>query len=420
MPKIKFIKIPVAVVLLTIMFGVILAFNLSIKANQQFIYLADSFSKGRLDFQEKHLNFLTVRKNDYGLIWTDTAEWQGKKYWPLGPFPALLLVLPVKLFGTKFLQGYLSFALTLLNFFLLWSISRRQKFRVFDALFLAAFFIFGSAYLGVATFSVSWYFGQIVAITLLLLALYEYLRHIPEVRPQTEVGPLEIRWWLIGLYLALAIITRNTFLFTSLFFVIMIFFEKKSLKIKLKNLFLFSSYILASIFLILLYNWARFGNPLEGGYNLQEIPPVLARAREIGLFSFKHIPGNLYFMLFRSPDPVLALPDTYILKYPYITANIWGLGIFFTAPVLLYIFNASSRDREIRALTVTSLITLIPIITYYGIGVSQIGYRYILDIYPLLYVILGKALTPRLPLKAKILIVLGIILNWHLLLNFKS
>lgn len=406
MKKIKIVKITIVAIILTIMFGMVLAYNISIKTNQQFIYLADSFIKGRLDFQPEHIDFLTVRKDNYGLIWTDTAEWLGKKYWPLGPLPAALLAPFVKIFGTDFLQGYVSFVLTLLNFWLLWKIAKKLNLPNSDSLWLAAFFIFGSAYLGVATFSVSWYFGQVVAVTLLLLALHEYY--------------YKKHWWLIGVYLALAIITRNTLLFTSLFFIWMVLFGTNSRDKKIKNLFQLVSLILTSLFLILVYNWARFGDPFQGGYSLQDIPPVLSRARDFSLFSLLHVPGNLFFLLFRGPDPVLLQPDTYVLKYPYISANIWGLGIFFTAPLFLYLFSAPWRDKEVRAATLASLITLIPILTYYGIGVSQIGYRYILDIYPLLYVILGKALAPRLPLKAKILIVLGIILNWHLLLHYRS
>lgn len=399
-------KTTIIIVVLTIMFGMILAYNISIKNNQQFIYLADSFIKGRLDFQPEDIDSLTVRKDGYGLIWTDTSEWQDKKYWPLGPFPAVLLMPFVKFFGTNFLQGYISFALTLLNFFLLWRIARRLNHGAANAVWLAAFFIFGSTYLGVATFSVSWYFGQVVAVTLLLAALHEYF--------------YKKRWWLVGLFLALGIITRNTLLFTSLFFILMVFLGMDSRNKKIKNLLQFSSLILASLFLILVYNWLRFGNALQSGYSLQNIPPALARARDFGLFSLLHIPGNLYFLLFRGPDPVLLEPNTYVLKYPYISANIWGLSIFFTAPLFLYLFSAPWRDREVRTATLASLLTLIPMLTYYGIGVSQIGYRYILDIYPLLYVILGKALAPRLPLKAKILIMLGIILNWHLLLYYRS
>jgi hypothetical protein len=418
LPPRKIITPIVAFLALTVMFGALLGYNLKTRANQQFVYLADSLARERLDFQEEHQRFLTQEVGGKS-IWTDTAEFAGKKYWPLGPFPAVLLLPFAFIFGTNFLQGYISFALTLLNFYLLYQIAKKLGLEKVSAAWLASFFIFGSVYLGVAAFSVSWYFAQVVAVTLLLLALFEYLRPV-EVRPPTEVGPPKIRWWLIGAYLAAAMLTRSNLILASLFFILMIVKDNCPRDKKIKNLSHFSSLILASVFLLLLYNWARFGNPLESGYNLQDIAPAHAAARAVGLFSLRHIPGNLFFLLFRGPNPVLASPTSYILKWPYITANIWGVGIFFTSPIFLYLFAAPWRDKLVRAATYASLLLLFSIVTYYGIGAVQVGYRYALDFLPFLYVILCKGLAPKLPLKAKILIVLGIILNWHLLLQFRS
>ena len=333
------------------------------------------------------------------LIWV-------KKYWPLGPFPAVFILPFVFIFGTAMLQGFISFALTVLNFYLLFQLAKKFRFSQSDAIWLAAFFIFGSVYLAVAVYSVSWYFAQVVAVTALLLALDEYFK--------------KKRYWLIGSYLACAIATRSNLILAVIFFGLGILGEAVDWRSKVKKLIILFSPIAAAILLLLIYNFLRFGNPLETGYNLQDIAPIFATARSYGLFTLRHIPGNLFFLLFRGPDPVRADPGAYVLAYPYIVPNIWGMSIFFTSPLFLYLFSASWKSKITRAAGLTSLAILLTIITYYGIGTAQIGYRYALDFYPFLYLILCEALSPKLPAKAKILIVLGIILDWYFVLNFSS
>lgn len=400
-------KFSLAAVMLAVLFAALLGYNLLVKTHQQFVYLADSFSKGKLYFQEEHQPSLAIKTKDGKIIWTDTAPcFRDKRCWPLGPFPAVLLLPLVIIFGTGLLQGYASFPLTLLNFYLLFRLAKKFELRSGDALWLAAFFVFGSVYLGVAVFPVSWYFAQVVAVTALLLSLFEYFE--------------KRRPWLIGIYLALALATRSNLILAALFFVLSAFWEKDDWRRKVKNLIQLALPILAAALLLIFYNYARFGNVLESGYNFQDIPPPFSAARSEGLFSWRHLPANLFFLLLRGPNPVLARPDAFVLKYPYITADVWGMSIFLTSPVLIYLFAARWRDRLVKAAALTSLLILLPIITYYGIGTVQLGYRYALDFYPFLYLILCQALAPKVPTRAKILVALGVLLNWHFLLHFQS
>ena len=383
------------------MFCLVFLQNISVKNGQQFVYLADSFSKGRLDFQKEHERFLFAKIGGEN-IFLDAVEFNNKLYWPLGPFPAILLLPFVFFLGTWFLQGYLSFPLTLLSFYLLFKIALRLNFRKSDAIWLASSFIFGSSYLFLASISAYAYFANVIAFTLILLSLFEYLG--------------KKRYLLIGTYLSLVIATHLNLILASLFFILAIIQSNEDLKIKLRDLFRLMLPIFVVGGLLLLYNRLRFGTLFETGYNLQTSPPVLAAARSVGLFNFKHIPGNLFFLLFSGPLPVQVNSGYYVLKYPFITFNPWGMSIFFTSPILIYLFLALWRDKIIKIAIVSFLFALTPILLYYGIGIYQIGYRYAVPLYPFLYLILAKALAPKLTIKPKMLIAAGIILNWHFLI----
>ena len=386
--------------MLMTMFCLVFLQNISIKYGQQFVYLADSFLKGRLDFQKEHERFLTM-EIEGGNIFLDVAEFNDKLYWPLGPFPAVLLLPVVFFLGTWFLQGYLSFPLTLLSFYLLFKIALKLNFRKSDAIWLASSFIFGSSYLFLASISAYTYFANVIAFTLILLSLFEYLG--------------KKRYLLIGAYLALAIATHLNLILASLFFILAIIRSDEDLKTKLRDLFRLMLPIFVIGGFLLLYNRLRFGTPFETGYNLQTSPPVLAAARSAGLFNLKHLPGNLFFLLFSGPLPVQVNPGYYVLKYPFITFNPWGMSIFFTSPILVYLFLMRWRDKIVKIAIISFLFALFPILLYYGIGIYQVGYRYAVPLYPFLYLILAKALAPKLTIKPKMLIAIGIILNWHFL-----
>ncbi len=384
------------------MFGVILKHNLQKIAHQQFVYLADSFSNGVLYFQNQFQPLLTRPLKDGSLFWIDTSEHQGKHYWPLGVFPAILLWPFVILFGTGFLQGYLSFPLTVLNFFLLIKIAQRFSFTVKDSTWFAASFIFGSAYLGVAAIPVSWYFAHVVAVSLLLLAIYEYFH--------------KVRLLRVGVWLALAIATRASLVFASLFFILMILYNGRK---KTYNLLCLCIPILCSLLFIFTYNKLRFDNYFEFGYSIQNLPQSHLIARSFGLLNWQHIPGNLFFLLFRGPNPVVAIPNTYVLQFPYIVPDIWGMSIFITSPIFVYLFIAPWEDKMVKASAAAILFILILHLLYYGIGPVQFGYRYALDFYPFVYLILLKAFSSKITIKGKYLIVLSFILDWHFVSHLK-
>jgi len=376
---------------LIFLFAVLIVYNIFYhSAFQYFVLLANSFLHGHLYFIDKLFDF------------NDMAFYQGKYFWPEGPFPAIILMPFVAIFGLAMRHGYLSLFLTFLNFYLLFRLALKLGIqKKIDALWLAILYIFGSVYFFVALVDGSWYFAQVVATTLLLLALWEFFS--------------KRRFWLIGILIGLGGLTRGTIYFASLFFVLYIIFDQLKWQEKIKKIFIFSMPIIISCILTFLYNYLRFEDIWEFGHNLTIFGLNLQNARSFGVFSLKHIPGNLFFFLFKGLEPVRANDISYVLKFPYFKVNPWGLGILFTSPAFIYIFLAKWKERVVKFSWFTVLFIMIPILTFYGSGVSQFGYRYALDFYPFLYLLLIWGIRPKVDSRLKTLIFISIILDFYLI-----
>ena len=388
------------VVILTVMliFLVLLAsFNLSDHGDQQFSELARSFLQGKLYF--------TQLPADAGLH--DVAFFNCKYFWPLGPLPAFLLMPLVAIFdqfNLFFYQGYIEFFITLSIFYLIFRISRIFKYATTDSLYLALAFGAGSSYLHIALIPKSYFYAQSLTVLLLLLAIHEFLT--------------KKRYWLIGLYLGSVLMTRITAVSGAIFFILMSLTSNKKFTDKIRELLEIVAPLTASFIILLIYNYSRFHNWWESGYNLQLVMKQFIVARSYGLFSLAHLPGNLYYFLLGHPLPIFRDEVSHVLKPPYIVADPWGMSIFITSPYYLYLFWGSYRDRLAKILWITVIATAVPIFMYYGIGWIQFGYRYALDFLPflfLLFLIAIKQQTDKLSLKLKILIVVGAFFNIYLI-----
>jgi hypothetical protein len=172
--------------------------------------------------------------------------------------------------------------------------------------------------------------------------------------------------------------------------------------------------IAVAILALCAYNYFRFNSPFEFGYRYQMIDGEPAANRSYGLWSFVHFPANLYFLLFKGPEGVF-LPGTKVPAFPYIRPDRWGMSILFTSPILLWGLTAPKNDQMVRLCLVTVGVMLFVLLGYYGIGVRQFGYRYALDFYPFLFVLLAKSCELRFTPAMQILIAVSAALNWHLI-----
>lgn len=382
-----------------ILFGCILASlrilqSTSFIQQNHFVGLADSFLHGRLDIPNPS-DFLA--KGDISLF-------KDKYFIYFGPTPAILVLPLVLVFNSATSQQIISIILFILDIFLLYKIARSYKITKTNSLWLTIFFMFGSIFFVTGLINITAFQVQFIATSFFILALYEFLHRK--------------RWLLIGLFVSLAATTRSTLYLSSIFFLSEILLTSGYWKKKVFTIIIFLLPILISFFIIGYYNKIRFNNYLDFGYTYNfSLGKDLSDAASLGFFSLEHIPGNLYFFLFRGPDPIRLNTFNFVLKFPYFKANPWGLGLFFTSPLFLYIFLVKIKDKYILSSLVTILLMLILTLSYYGSGVWQYGYRYALDFYPLLFLVLLSVFKNSLPFQAKLLIIYSVIFNFSFSLS---
>lgn len=354
----------------------------------QYVFLARRLIEGRID-----VNNLSARYGDYVI-------WHGHKYLPFGPLPAVLLVVFLPLIDAGMpmvLVGYVFSAINVVLFYRILKIAGvTDEARHWTTLL----YFCGTPYLSVTLVGISTYFAHVVVTTFLLFAIWETLGRR--------------RILLIGLYVGLAGAARLTALFALPFFVWILWLRRESDDNKTffgVQLLALIAGLLAPLLLVLWYNYARFGNPVETGFGKAALyTDALYKARSIGLFSAAHIPKNLFMMLLQGPQPVGG-DNTAVLRFPYIEPSRWGMGLFFTSPALVYIFKAPRNDRLVQACWLATIATIVPLITYYGIGYVQFGYRYALDFMPFLILLAARGLPAPMTARARTLVGLSVAIN---------
>lgn len=395
----KFTDLPlVSIPIIGSFFIFVTSFNLGTTGSPQWVMLAKSLLAGKFFFLQTPIEL------------RDSVFLHGHYYWPFPPFPVLLLAPLVALgaiFNITIYQGYLQILLVFGLFILVYLLARKF-FRPNGAIWLAIAFTFASPFLRVAVLPSYAHLPYVVADIALFAALLEY------------VG--KKRLWLIGLFMAFALGSRTAAGLGTIFFLGDILLSNKvEVKVKITNLAKLLLPVAIAALLIAGYNYVRFGNLFETGYSIQILTnQALVKARDYGVFSLVHIPGNLYYFIFNAPIPVLKDGISHVLAFPFIKSDSWGLGIFFISPYLLYLFRLSYKDKVSRLLIATSIIIAIPIFTYYGIGFIQLGFRYSLDFMPFIYFLFMRNYSSQfgaVSLRLKWLIAISAIFDLYLLLT---
>ena len=207
------------------------------------------------------------------------------------------------------------------------------------------------------------------------------------------------RAWLIGLAIALAGLARPPVLLAAIPFGVAFAMAGTGRR---SRLVAFSSPVVLSICLAGLYDWLRFGSPLETGYAISSLSiSALARSRASGVFSISHIPRNLWLLVFNGFG--------YQPRFPFLVADHDGHSVLLTSPALLAAVGAGIRARTPAILwTSTALVTLVLLLYYGGGGTSTFGYRYFLDATPFLLALTALAARKHFGALERLLIVMSV------------
>jgi len=162
-------------------------------------------------------------------------------------------------------------------------------------------------------------------------------------------------------------------------------------------------------------NTLKFGHPLHTGYmlNHEGRDDIFAReARAHGLLSTTWVPRNLYYTNLGPPD--LHLVEIEGRNELYLRPNTMGTGIWWTTPLLLWVFFDARkvwRDRSTAVLLVAAVLLFGMLMFWHATGSNQRGFnRYSLDYLPAILALIA----PRCIMPGRRWITLGMIV-WSVL-----
>ncbi len=202
------------------------------------------------------------------------------------------------------------------------------------------------------------------------------------------------RVWLGGLGVLVACLARFTLAVYLLPLLWLAVWRKRPQKSS--GLLMVGGVTLFALGVPLALNALKFGHPLRPGYPLvyEGRDDLLSRDAEIGLFSVRFIPRNLYtmnvgpprFKEFRGGRRLVPNDDQ--------------TGIWWTTPLLLYLLLDGGRiwrNANVRPLLLAVAIVFAALMMYHATGAAQHGYnRYSLDfMLPLLAMLAPFAMTGR-------------------------
>jgi len=318
-------------------------------------YLADAFLHGQtwLRILPSSVHDLSFFNSRYYLYWA--------------PFPAVILMPFVAIFGVQLNDVLYTLLIAALNVGLVAQLLRvacRVEFlhlsRTQRAI-LVLFFAFGTVQLTLAPFGRVWMTGQLIGFTCVLLA-YLAAFSLRGVKA----------WFFTGLALACAMLTRNQMVFTGIFPLVYLLNREKPWNWPrvLRSLAWAALPLLTAGMLYLFYNQLRFGSPFDVGVAYHDMANFFrADFQRYGLFNFHYAPINLYYQYIFYPLPIR--PETAM-----------GGSLFLLSPLFFGAFAAfwkPSNKRYVWALLASILVTYIPIVLLMGTGWVQFGPRYTLD-----------------------------------------
>jgi len=325
----------------------------------------------------------------------DVADYKYNFYLYFGPFSSILLMPAVFLFGKATPQFLIGIFSMISSFIAVYLISRKFKFQKIDSLWLSLFFVFSTVLFSSSVMNITAFQAETLGVPFVLFAINEYFG--------------KKRSILIGILLGIATMSRFTLMFAFAFFVV----EYLKKRLTTRQIILIAMPLIFSIYLLGLYNNRRFHSFFETGYNynisLKAFP--LSENLKYGAISIFHVPANLYSFLIMPPEPLKTDKDGFFLKFPYLTANPWGMAIWYTSPLFLFLLFKFRKSKYTLSAFLTIILISIPLFTYYSVGFVQFGYRYALDFLPFLFLLLIPSLSPKLSKTAIFLIIIGVLFN---------
>jgi hypothetical protein len=322
------------------------------------VYMAKAFLAGRVDLV------------DVPAYYHDLIYARGKVYAPFQPVPALLLMPLVAVRGPSLHPGRFGQIIAALAVAIfvgaLGRLGRPRAVRLFSGMALGV----GSVLWSATAIGSAWFLAHAVVTLALALLLWELAG--------------QARGWVAGLWLASAFLTRLTLTPAIPAVALLLMLRRGTLR-PLQGFAIATAGGLAAMGA---YNYLRFGSPLESGIGLVSMAlPSAQTVSRSGLFAWQYVAEHLYTIVFRAPE--------LIGTWPFLKPDPAGMSLLFTSPVILRLLFGNGGLGGLWAWGLPAPFILGPILGYFSVGWVQFGYRYSLDWWPFVLVLLAFALDER-------------------------
>jgi hypothetical protein len=346
-----------------------------------YVLLADAFLKGRL--------YLVNAPP-----WLEVARYGNKAFVIDPPVPTLFLLPWVALWGARVNQVLVSMIVGAAAMGLFWIAAFRLRWDLALRVAITFLLALGTNLWWAATDGGLWTFAHVSAVFFLMAALVE------------TAG--SNRPWLIGLFVGLAGLSRLPAFLVFPFFAYTISCGIKGRQRLIRlAAFGFALGIIGGVYLA--YNYGRFGTFSDLGYYHPRYSsePWFSKGR----FDVSYIPRHIKAIFYTLPK--------FTNEFPFIKPTYIGMGLFFTTPAFLYIFKA--RLRGLTLASIVGILTTVTVWVTHGVtGWAQFGYRYSLDVLPLLAILTADGMNYKLSRFKVVLIILSCLINLWGTLSFNK
>ncbi|GLW72676.1 hypothetical protein Kpho02_49750 [Kitasatospora phosalacinea] len=324
----------------------------------------------------------------------DKITVNGHYYSMYPPFPAMVMLPFVWLLGDGFSDVWFTWAVAALNVVLVFRTLELMRHRritrrtTLENLVLAAVFGFGTIMLWLSLAGMVWFTGQLMSTTLILLVLHSTICR---------------RWWPAWLGVGLIALTRTTEMVVGVV-PALVYLRDLGVGRRTAGRWNFRPArwpslreVAATVVplavcgaVLLARNKLYFGSITSTGYDIHSANDVVVFP--YGLMNWHYIWPNFVIDFLRFPDfSYTGVNDA----HPVMDLRAGGMGtsIFFSTPLML-LFLVSSQgkaaDRWMRTVMWAGTAALfLPVIMFQAAGYDQVGARYLLPIYPTLFLLLA-------------------------------
>ncbi len=302
----------------------------------------------------------------------DALQYKGLYYVIEAPFPAVLLMPLVMLFGN--VQAPLAVLLTGVATGAAWELGERLGLRAATNAWICAFLLLGTDLLWCGMLGDVWFIAHVSAVCFTLLALVEL------------VG--KRRAWLVMLWAACAFESRFTLVLAVPVYLFVILNETPKGPSQRIALYQSLAVLLPVAALWVLYNEARWGTWNDIGYTLWYHQDPAG--------SPTGSPFQLRYLGYQLRSFFVELP-VWVGNPPWLLPSPDGTALTWTSPALVLAIFASKPARLVNTLWIAAVLVALPNFLYYVNGFDQFGMRHALDFEPFLVALMMLAARERLP-----------------------